>query len=77
MTSEEFRAIRVQLGLTQSELAVLMGTYAQHISRIERGDRAPTRQQAAALILVEWLACSNGYNPWERFQKNTRRRVEK
>ena len=77
MTSEEFRAIRVQLGLTQSELAVLMGTYAQQISRIERGDRAPIRQQAAALILVEWLACSNGYNPWERFQKNTRRRAEK
>ena len=77
MTSEEFRQIRIQIGLTQAELAVLLGTYAQHISRIERGSRAPTRQQAAALILVEWLACSNRYSPWERFQKNTRRRVEK
>ena len=65
MTSEEFSQIRIQLGLTQAELADLMGTYAQHISRIERGDRAPTRQQAAALLLVE------------RFQKNTRRRVDK
>ena len=57
MTSEEFRAIRVQLGLTQSELAVLMGTYAQHISRIERGDRAPTRQQAA---FVRYIAATRG-----------------
>ena len=56
MTSEEFRQIRRQLGLTQAELADLMGTYAQHISRIESGDRQPTRQQAAALRLVELLA---------------------
>ena len=47
MTSEEFRTIRLQLGLTQAELADLMGTYAQHISRIERGDRGPTRLQSA------------------------------
>ena len=59
MTSEEFRATRIQLGLTQAELASLMGTYAQHISRIESGDRQPTRQQAAALRLVEQLADCN------------------
>ena len=46
MTSEEFRQIRRQLGLTQAELADLMGTYAQHISRIETY-RQPTKQQAA------------------------------
>ena len=57
MTSEEFRAIRVQLGLTQSELAVLMGTYAKHISRIESGDRAPTRQQAT---FVRYIAATRG-----------------
>ena len=52
MTSEEFRATRLLLGLTQAELAALMGTYAQHISRIESGDRAPTRQQAAFLRYI-------------------------
>ena len=59
MTSEEFRQIRLRLGLTQAELADLMGTRAQHISRIESGDRQPTRQQAAALRLVERLADCN------------------
>ena len=59
MTSEEFRQIRLRLGLTQAELADLMGTHAQHISRIECGDRQPTRQQAAALRLVELLADCN------------------
>ena len=59
MTSEQFRQIRSQLGLTQAELADLMGTHAQHISRIECGDRKPTRQQAAALRLVERLADCN------------------
>lgn len=52
MTSEEFRTIRQKLGLTQAELADLMGTRHQHISRIERGEREPTVQQAAALRLV-------------------------
>ena len=52
MTSTDFRATRLRLGLTQAELAALMGTYAQHISRIESGDRAPTRQQAAFLRYI-------------------------
>lgn len=57
MTSEEFRQIRLRLGLTQAELADLMGTYAQHISRIESGDRQPTRQQAA---FVRYIAAARG-----------------
>ena len=57
MTSEEFRQIRLRLSLTQAELADLMGTYAQHISRIERGDRAPTRLQAA---FVRHIASTRG-----------------
>ena len=57
MTSEEFRHIRLRLGLTQTELADLLGTYAQHISRIECGDRAPTRQQAA---FVRYIAATSG-----------------
>lgn len=57
MTSEEFRQVRLRLGLTQAELANIMGTYAQHISRIERGDRAPTRQQEA---FVRYIAATSG-----------------
>lgn len=57
MTSEEFRQIRLRLGLTQAELADLMGTHAQHISRIECGDRQPTRQQSA---FVRYIAATRG-----------------
>lgn len=57
MTSEEFRAIRRRLGLTQAELADLMGTRAQHISRIECGDRQPTRLQAA---FIRYIAATRG-----------------
>ena len=57
MTSEEFRQIRIRLGLTQAELAALLGTYAQHISRIESGSRQPTRLQAAFL---RYIAATRG-----------------
>ncbi|NCD13696.1 MAG: XRE family transcriptional regulator [Bacteroidia bacterium] len=47
MTSQEFRAIRHQLGLTQAELAEIMGMPISSISRIERGERQPTKIMAA------------------------------
>lgn len=46
MTSQEFKTIRQQLGLTQAELAETMGMTPQAVSRIERGERQPTLQQA-------------------------------
>ena len=57
MTSEDFRALRLQLGLTQAELADLMGTRPQHISRIECGDRQPTRLHAA---FIRYIAATRG-----------------
>lgn len=55
MTSEEYRAIRLQLGLSQSELGKLVGMRASDISRIERGQGgySPTKQQTAAILLVQ------------------------
>lgn len=55
MTSDEYRAIRLQLGLSQSELGRLVGMRASDISRIERGQGgySPTKQQAAAILLVQ------------------------
>ena len=47
MTSAEFKQIRQQLGLTQAELAETMGMTQQAVSRIERGERQPTKQQWA------------------------------
>ena len=56
MTSEEFRSIRDQLGLTQAELGRLMGLHAREISRIET-DRQPTRVQAA---FIKHIAAARG-----------------
>lgn len=55
MTSTEFRAIRIQLGLSQTELAARLGMTQPMVSRIERGDREPTNQQGAAITLLREL----------------------
>ena len=55
MTSEEFRAIRQALGLNQAELAAKLGMTQPMISRIERGERGPTNQQGAAIMLLREL----------------------
>ena len=55
MTSDEFRAIRRQLGLNQTELADRLGMTQPMVSRIERGERQPTVQQGAAIMLLREL----------------------
>lgn len=52
MTRQEFRNIRLALGLTQGELAEKMGLgYQTNVSRIEN-KRGPTNQQAAHIRLL-------------------------
>ena len=55
MTSEQFRAIRQSLGLNQTELADRLGMTQPMVSRIERGEREPTNQQGAAILLLREL----------------------
>lgn len=55
MTSTEFRATRQSLGLTQTELADRLGMTQPMVSRIERGERQPTVQQGAAIMLLREL----------------------
>ena len=55
MTSTEFRALRLRLGLNQTELADRLGMTQPMVSRIERGDREPTKQQGAAIMLLAEL----------------------
>ena len=58
MDSQEFKRIRERLQLSQSQLADMMGMHPQNVSRIETGEREPTKQQAAALRNIEiMLTC--------------------
>lgn len=52
MTSEEFCAARLRLGLTQAELGKIMGMDQPHVARLESGKRQPTRQQAAFMVVL-------------------------
>ena len=55
MTSQQFRDLRKTLGLNQTELADRLGMTQPMVSRIERGDREPTNQQGAAILLLREL----------------------
>ena len=52
MTSDEFRQIRIQLGLTQSELGEIMCIEQRALSKIETGKRQPTNTQAAFIRYI-------------------------
>lgn len=52
MTSQEFKVIRLRLGLTQTELGDLMGMTQQSVQRVE-SKRQPTRVHEAFIRLVE------------------------
>ena len=55
MTSQQFRDLRKTLVLNQTELADSLGMTQPMISRIERGERQPTVQQGAAILLLSEL----------------------
>jgi len=58
MTPQEFRAIRIDLGLTQQDLAVVMGySSAGRVSIVENADTVPT--QVGKLM----EAYRSGYRP--------------
>ena len=60
MTSKELRALRQALGLNQTELADRLGMTQPMVSRIERGEREPTNQQGAAIMLLRELLKGEG-----------------
>jgi DNA-binding XRE family transcriptional regulator len=51
MTSEEFKGLRVRLGMTQAELAREIGMQQQSINKIET-TRTPTAIQSAFIHLI-------------------------
>lgn len=60
MTSDEFKAIRHALSLTQKQLAEIMGITPQEVSRIESGIRPPTRLHAA---FIDYIAATKKTPP--------------
>ena len=60
MTSQQFRDLRKTLGLNQTELADRLGMTQPMVSRIERGEREPTNQQGAAILLLRELLEGEG-----------------
>lgn len=52
MTNEEYKSVRLTLGLTQQELGDLLGMDQRSIPRIENGPRVPTRKDAAAMRIL-------------------------
>ena len=74
MTSAEFRAIRQALGLNQTELAAKLGMTQPMVSRIERGDREPTNQQGAAIMLLRELLTEGKGNEMELHRRQCRDR---
>jgi len=54
MTSEEFKNKRLELGfIFQKDLGSRLGMHGNHISRIEGGQRKPSKQLIKMLDLLE------------------------
>ena len=60
MTSEEFRALRRQLGLHQTELAAKLGMTQPMVSRVERGALSPATIAARCGWVVVVGAIASG-----------------
>lgn len=65
MTPDQLREARQRLGLTQVELAAVLGITKDHLSDCERGARAKALGPSAARLLRAYL---EGYRPsdWPR-----------
>lgn len=66
MTNHEFRAIRQRLGLTQAELAAVLG-YA-HVMTVSAYERETNPRQIPTHVELLMVAYDEGYRPkdWPR-----------
>tara|TARA_B110000208_G_C11558009_1_gene354226 strand:- start:212 stop:469 length:258 start_codon:yes stop_codon:yes gene_type:complete len=68
MTSQLFKKTRLELNLTQQELADVLGMTRQHIGQIEKGNISVQKQTALALDQLAYLQLSDpmALNRWQR-----------
>ncbi len=59
MTNQKYKKVRLKLGLTQAELANIVGMTQPAIARIETGERNVTLQQHAMIKLLLWIKKKN------------------
>jgi len=57
MSNQELKEARLLLGLSQKDMALLMGMQQQHYSRLETGyeGRKPTKQHAGIIKILEFI----------------------
>ena len=68
MTSQLFKKTRLELNLTQQELADVLGMTRQHIGQIEKDNIPVQKQTALALDQLAYLQLSDpmALNRWQR-----------
>ena len=52
MTPQEFKQIRVTIGMSQRQLATKLNVLTDHISKLENGKRGITEQKEEALKML-------------------------
>lgn len=63
MTASQFKQARQSLGLTQSQLGILLDTDGQSIRRVEMDSDASTRRKPAPRMARLLQAYLDGYRP--------------
>lgn len=54
---EKLRMLRQQRGLTQTELANLLGTNQSHVGKMEKGTRSPSVEVLMKLMQIFNVSC--------------------
>lgn len=57
MTNQELKEARFQMGLSQKNMALLLGMKQRHYSRLETGyeNRKPTKQHARIVKILDFI----------------------
>ena len=70
MSTRSVKAIRTELGVSQAQLAALMGTHKMSVSKWERGIQSQTGAATTLLNLLRWMHRNypETFETWRRIQ---------
>lgn len=54
---EKLRTLRKQQGLTQTELATILGTNQSHVGKLEKGTRSPSVEVLMQIMQIFKVSC--------------------